>query len=119
MKLIKAYVRRERAEHVVRALEQTGAPGISVVSVHGVGYGYDPRSFQPPTQIGSAPQVIKLEVVCHDDEVDALVSAIVSSARTGSPGDGIVFVTPVERVVKIRTGEEHLGRLREGAPITS
>ena len=112
MKLIKAFVRMSRTIEVVQALEQVGAPGISVSRVHGVGYGYDPRMFRSGSnEIAAAPEVTKLEVVCHDDEVDSLIDAIVAAGRTGSSGDGIVFVTAVERVVRIRTGEEHLGKL--------
>ena len=114
MKLVKAFVRTSRAIDVVQALEQVGAPGISVSRVHGVGYGYDPRMFTSgSSEINAAPEVAKLEVVCHDDEADSLIDAIVAAARTGSPGDGIVFVTAVERAVRIRTGEERLGKLHQ------
>lgn len=115
MKLVKAFVRSSRAIDVVQALERVGAPGISVSPVHGVGYGYDPRMFTSGSnEINAAPEIAKFEVVCHDDEADPLIAAIVDAARTGSPGDGIVFVTAVERAVRIRTGEERLGRLHQG-----
>ncbi|NIQ52024.1 MAG: P-II family nitrogen regulator, partial [Gammaproteobacteria bacterium] len=48
----------------------------------------------------------KVEVICRDDSVDAIVSALMSAAHTGHPGDGIIIVSDVERVVKVRTGEE-------------
>ena len=117
MKLIKAFVRSGRAIQVVQALEQLGAPGISVSRVHGVGYGYDPRMFTSGSnEINASPEVAKLEIVCHDDEADSLIDAIATAGRTGSAGDGIVFVTSVERAVRIRTGEDHLGRLHQKRP---
>jgi nitrogen regulatory protein P-II 1 len=107
MKLLKAFVRNRQVDAVVRALEDAGAPGISVSRVHGVGYGYEPYLFTlAPREVPKTPEVVKVEVVCREEEVDPLMEALVAGARTGSPGDGIVFVTPVERAVRIRTGEE-------------
>lgn len=109
MKTLKAFVRTTRANAVVRALEDARAPGITLSRVHGVGYGYDPLTFTlAPSEVNKTPEVIKVEVVCLDEEVDQLVSAIEMAARTGGRGDGVIFVTPVERAIKIRTGEEAL-----------
>lgn len=108
MKELKAFVRIGCVDAVIEALEGAGAPGITVVRVHGVGYGYDPSLFTlAPSELRMAPEVEKLEVVCRDEVVDALLTAILKTAQTGISGDGIVFVTPVERAVKIRTGEEY------------
>lgn len=105
MKQIKAYIRNTRAEEVVRALEGARAPGITVSRVHGVGYGYDPMLFTlSPSELAKIPQIAKLEVVCGDGDLDRLVEVIRQAAFTGYRGDGIVFVTPVERALKIRTG---------------
>jgi len=107
MKLLKAFVRNRKIEDVVCALEKSKAPGITVSRVHGVGYGYEPYLFTlAPSEMRSSPEVAKVEVVCAEPDVDRLVATIVETARTGDPGDGIVFVTPVERAVKIRSGEE-------------
>jgi nitrogen regulatory protein P-II 1 len=107
MKLIKAFVRTDRVEEVVRALEDAGAPGITVSRVHGVGYGYDPYLFTlAPSEIRKTPEVSKAEIVCRDEDLDRLVDALVTAARTDTRGDGIVFVTAVERAIKIRTGQE-------------
>ena len=113
MKLIKAFIRPGRTAEVLRALQHAGAPGISVSRAHGVGFGYDPQMFisSAAGEVSGAPDVARIEVVCHDDEVGSLIETIVRSGNTGSPGDGIVFVMPVERTVRIRTGEERLGRL--------
>jgi nitrogen regulatory protein P-II 1 len=105
MKELKAYVRTSVVDRVIGALERAGTPGITVSRVHGVGYGYDRLLFTlSPRELKQAPEVTKIEMVCRDEDVERLVAAILESARTGSAGDGIVFVTPVERAIKIRTG---------------
>lgn len=107
MKLIKAFVRTARVEEVVRALEDAGAPGITVSRVHGVGYGYDPYLFTlAPSEVGKCPAVSKVEIVCRPEDLDRLLDTLIEAARTGARGDGIVFVTPVERAIKIRAGDE-------------
>lgn len=107
MKLIKAFVRTERVDEVVRALEDAGAPGITVSRVHGVGYGYDPYLFTlAPSEVARTPEVSKVEIVCRREDLDRLLDTVIEAARTGTRGDGIVFVTPVERAIKIRTGDE-------------
>jgi nitrogen regulatory protein P-II 1 len=112
MKEIKAYVRISKVDEVIHALRTSGAPGITVTRVHGVGYGYEPYLFTlAPSELKKTPEVAKVEVVCTDECADSGVSVIVEAARTGDPGDGIVFVTPVERAVKIRSGDEALKAL--------
>ncbi len=107
MKLLKAFIRTTKADDVVGALRRAGAPGITISRVAGVGYGYEPLAFTlAPSEIKTAPEVAKIEVVCDDDCVDVLLTELLKAAHTGYPGDGIVFVTPVERAIKIRTGDE-------------
>jgi nitrogen regulatory protein P-II 1 len=107
MKLLKAFVRTSKLDETIRRLEDAQAPGISVSSVHGVGYGYEPLLFTlSPSELHKIPEVAKVEIVCQDSELNRLLDALVHAARTGSQGDGIVFVTPVERAVRIRTGED-------------
>lgn len=53
-------------------------------------------------------QKLKIEITIEDDQVDLVIDKIVSAARTGEIGDGKIFVTPVERVIRIRTGERDL-----------
>ncbi len=107
MKLIKAFVRTTRVEDVVRALKAVGAPGITISRVHGVGYGYEPFLFSfAPSEYHRMLEVSKIEVVCRAVDADDIVEALANAARTEVPGDGIVFVGPVERAIKIRTGDE-------------
>lgn len=76
MNEIKAYVRRSQVNRVVASLERAGAPGITLVEVHPVGYGYEPNYFE--AQFDDAWkryrlwQVVKLEVVCADEDTDWL-----------------------------------------------
>lgn len=114
MKLLKAFVRTHKLEEIVRALEAAAAPGITVSHVHGVGHGYAPNLFTlAEREMERARELAQVEVVCADPEVDRLVGALVSAARTGMRGDGIVFVTEVERAIRIRTGVEGLTTTRE------
>jgi len=107
MKLIKAFVRTSHVDEVVRALEDASAPGITISKVHGVGYGYEPLTFTlAPSECRKALEVAKLEIVCLAKDADRFIETIARTARTGVQGDGIVFVTPVERAVKIRTSNE-------------
>ena len=107
MKEIKAFIRISKVDDVIRALRMSTAPGITVSRVHGVGYGYEPYLFTlAPSELKRTPEVAKVEVVCEDGCAEEVVEVIARAARTGDPGDGIVFVTPVERAVKIRTGQE-------------
>lgn len=116
MKLLKAFVRTHKLEEIVRALEAEEAPGIAVSSVRGVGYGYAPNLFTlSESEMTRAQEMTKVEVVCAAPELDRLVGALVAAARTGLRGDGIVFVTEVERAIRIRTGEEGLAAFRESA----
>ena len=116
MRELKAFVRTRRVDAVIQALRRAGAPGVSVSRVHGVGYGYEPVDFTlAPSELRKAPEVAKVEVVCADCDCDRLVGILAGAARTGDPGDGIVFVTPVERACKIRTGDEGDAAIATGA----
>lgn len=112
MRLIKAFVRTMRINDIIRALQGAGAPGITVSIVHGVGYGYDPYAFSlSPGELQRTPELAKVEVVCRAEDEERLMAALVAAARTGAGGDGIAFVTPVDRAVKIRTGERDAAAL--------
>ncbi|MCG6947504.1 MAG: P-II family nitrogen regulator [Acidobacteria bacterium] len=116
MREIKAYIRVSKVDDVIRTLRKAGAPGITVTRVHGVGYGYEPYLFTlAPSELKKTAEVAKLEVVCEEDCADHAAEVIVQVARTGDPGDGIVFTTPVERAVKIRTGDEDSRALQASA----
>ncbi|NOY78326.1 MAG: P-II family nitrogen regulator [Calditrichaeota bacterium] len=106
MKEIKAYIKTNRVEDVVQALQKENVPGITVVEVHPVGYGFDANYFSQAHETAKRYfKITKLEVVANDEDVSTYIDIIQDRAHTGLKGDGIIFVTPIEMAVKIRTGE--------------
>ena len=110
MKMITAIVQPFMLSKVTHALEQIeGFPGMTVTDVRG--FGREKSIYEhgaPHRVIEDFVEYIKkarIEIVTHDEMVDSIVNTIVSSAHTGRSGDGKVFVWPVERAVRIQTGE--------------
>lgn len=104
MREIKAIVRHDRLDDVVQELHAvTSLPGITVSIVRGIG-----RAHSPARIAGGFVDVemAKLEIVVDDELEDAVVKAIVDGAQSGRPGDGKIFIYSVDRVVRIRTGED-------------
>lgn len=105
MKEIKVYLRKERVDEVVHALRAAGVTHMTVNHVRALGSGVDPKHFGVSFETGTTyTEKAKLEFVCSEQQVDALVPVIQAAARTGQPGDGIVFVSPIDGAIKIRTG---------------
>lgn len=106
MKKVQAIIKPFKLEEVKEALSKVGIKGLTVVEVKGFGRqkGHKELYRGAEYEIEFLPKV-KLEVVVPDNEVETVIETIVSSARTGRLGDGKVFVTPVEEVIRIRTGE--------------
>ncbi|MDW7679145.1 MAG: P-II family nitrogen regulator [bacterium] len=105
MKEIKAYIKTDRVEKVVQALNNAGAPGITVVEIHPVGYGFDANYFSRARETTRRYfEITKLEIVVKDEDVHQFVEMIRTEAHTGTKGDGMIFVMPVEMAVKIKTG---------------
>jgi nitrogen regulatory protein P-II 1 len=107
MKMIKAIVRPERLEFVKKALENQGQYGMTVMPVEGRG---DQKGISLQYRGGAItvdliPKV-QIEVVVKDVNVDRVIMAICEGAKTGKIGDGRIFVLPVERSIKVRTGEQ-------------
>lgn len=108
MKEIKAYIRCEKAEEVVHALEAAGVSGLTLIDVMAVGPNIDPANYKYSIAcVEKYQKVAKVEVICKDEEADRFVAVLREAAYTGMQGDGLISVSPVERVVKIRTGEEN------------
>ena len=107
MKMIMAVIKPFKLDDVREALAGTGIAGITVTEVKGFGRqkGHTELYRGAEYVVDFLPKV-KLEVAVTDEQVDMVVEAIVKAARTGKIGDGKIFVTAVERVVRIRTGEE-------------
>jgi nitrogen regulatory protein P-II 1 len=106
MKLITAIVKPFVLEDVKGALEQIGVLGMTVSEVQGYGRqkGHTEVYRGAEYSVDFVPKV-RVEVVADDTAADKVVDAIVEAARTGKIGDGKVWVTPVETVVRVRTGE--------------
>jgi nitrogen regulatory protein P-II 1 len=107
MREIKVYLRRERVDAVVHALREAGIAHMTITHVHTVGSLTDPEHVRISFETGTTyTEHAKLEFVCSELDVDVLIPVIEATARTSKPGDGIIFVYPVDRAVKIRTGTE-------------
>ena len=106
MKLVTAVIKPFKLDEVREALAACGVQGITVTEVKGFGRqkGHT-ELYRGAEYIVDFLPKIKLEVVVTTAMLDTVVEAIVKSARTGKIGDGKIFVTQVERVVRIRTGE--------------
>ncbi|OOG23585.1 transcriptional regulator [Thioalkalivibrio denitrificans] len=107
MKKIEAIIKPFKLEDVREALMEIGITGLTATEVKGFGRqkGHTELYRGAEYVVDFIPKA-KLEVVVDDDRVEICVDAIVKAARTGKIGDGKIFVTPVDRVVRIRTGEE-------------
>ena len=106
MKKIDAVVKPFKLDQVREALADVGVTGLTVSEVKGFGRqkGHTELYRGAEYVVDFLPKV-KVEVVVSDSMVDAAIEAIVKAARTGKIGDGKIFVTAVEQVVRIRTGE--------------
>jgi len=107
MKQITAVIKPFKLEEVREALAEQGVTGLTVTEVKGSGRqkGHTELYRGAEYVVDFLPKV-RIEVVVKSEDVDRCVEAIIRAARTGKIGDGKIFVTPVERVVRIRTGEE-------------
>ena len=108
MKLITAIIKPFKLEEVREALAACGVTGLTVTEVKGFGRqkGHTELYRGAEYVVDFLPKV-KVEVAVKGDDVERCVDAIVAAARTGKIGDGKIFVTPVEKVVRIRTGEQN------------
>jgi nitrogen regulatory protein PII len=110
MKEIKAYVKRHRLAEVMHGLRQIeGLSGASVVEVQGFGRSAPARRHTAEDDLELLAHHARVEVVCRNELVEKVVSAIQQHARTGLRGDGRIFVSEVEQAVRIATGERGEG----------
>ena len=106
MKLITAIIKPFKLDDVREALAEVGVAGITVTEVKGFGRqkGHTELYRGAEYVVDFLPKV-KIEVVCDDAIVERAVEAIIAAARTGRIGDGKIFISSVEEVIRIRTGE--------------
>lgn len=108
MKKVEAVIKPFKLDDVREALSDIGITGMTATEVRGFGRqkGHTELYRGAEYVVDFLPK-IKIEVVIDEDRLDSCVDAIVGAARTGKIGDGKIFVTSVDRVIRIRTGEEN------------
>lgn len=106
MKMVKAIIKPEQFDIVKKALEDYGVTGMTVTEVQGRGEqkGITLEYRGKPMVVDMLPK-IQIEIVIRDQEVDNLITTIIRAARTGTIGDGKIFILPVETAIRVRTGE--------------
>jgi nitrogen regulatory protein P-II len=117
MKLITAIIRPERLSEVKNALFRVGVTGLSVHALRG--HGGEPEIVEyvrGQRVVVEFTEKVALQIAVSDPFVEPTITAILSAARTGNVGDGKIFVQPLERVIRIRTGEENEAAL---TPLTA
>ncbi|MDD2888999.1 MAG: P-II family nitrogen regulator [Aliarcobacter sp.] len=107
MKKIEAVIKPFKLEDVKDALAQAGVTGMTVSDVKGYGrqQGHSELYRGAEYVVDFLPK-IKLELIVADEDVDSIISVIIESAKTGKIGDGKIFISPIEKIVRIRTGEQ-------------
>ena len=112
MKLVTAVIKPHKWEDVRVALETIGVTGMTVSEVSGYGRqkGHTEVYRGAEYDVALVPK-IRIEIALDDNDVDGVVSAVVSAAQTGRIGDGKVWVSPLESVVRVRTGDRDVSAL--------
>ncbi len=107
MKKIEAVIKPFKLEDVKDALAEAGVTGMTVSDVKGYGrqQGHSELYRGAEYVVDFLPK-IKIELIVADEDVDSTIFVIIEAARTGKIGDGKIFVSPVEKIVRIRTGEQ-------------
>lgn len=107
MHLVTAMIRPERVDFVKKALEDRGFTGMTITEVRGRGdqKGISLQYRGKTVSVDMLPKC-RIEVAVNDHQIDGVIEAICTGARTGKVGDGRIFVTPIVRTVRVRTGEE-------------
>ncbi|MEW6113127.1 MAG: P-II family nitrogen regulator [Thermodesulfobacteriota bacterium] len=108
MKRVEAIIKPFKLDDVRDALSTIGAQGMTITEVKGFGRQKGHKEIYRGAEylVDFLPK-IKVELVVPSEQVDQVVEKIIEAARTGSIGDGKIFITPVERAIRIRTGEQN------------
>jgi nitrogen regulatory protein PII len=108
MKLVTVIIQPDKLDELITAVIDSRAHGMTVTEVRGFGMQYGDRSgdveMAPDRRSALLPKV-RLDLVVLDDDAESIVAAIAKHARTGTIGDGKIWVTPVDGAMRVRTGE--------------
>ena len=112
MKKIEAIVRSSKLDELKHALVNAGITGMTVSEARGFGRqgGHTETYRGVEFEVEFLPKT-KIEVIVEEDRLEQVIEEIVRTSRTGQVGDGKIFVSPIERIVRIRTGETDLAAL--------
>ncbi|MDD2244836.1 MAG: P-II family nitrogen regulator [Dysgonamonadaceae bacterium] len=106
MKEIKAFVKPFKVNDILNQLLMAGYPNITVSLAEGTGkFKSDESTLSTYFSITDS-KVAKIEIVCNDIDVDQIVNLISIKGRTGNPGDGLIYVSDIQKVIRVRTGLE-------------
>lgn len=106
MKEIKAFVKPFKVNDILNQLKLDGFPNITVSMAEGTGnFEGDESSISTYFSITDS-KVVQIEIVCNDSDVEKIVSIISNKGRTGNHGDGIIYVSEIQKVYKVKTGLE-------------
>jgi len=106
MKEIKAYIRKQKADKVIAKLEEAGVEGMTVIDVAALAGWADKETFSYSIEyIQKYSTVVKLEIVCNNKDTNILTEIIAKYGKTGESGDGMIFISPVEKSIKIRNNQ--------------
>lgn len=107
MKEIKAYVRRSKMDDIVHGLKSIGVKAMSIIPVEGIGALADPGASELSLNyVTNYSMVYKLEIVCRESDTQRIVDTLLNLAGSRAKGDGVIFISEIERAIKIRSGEE-------------
>ena len=114
MKKIEALIRPSVFDKVKKALTEIGVHGMNYMEIRGFGrQGGHAEVYRASVKKVDFLPKVRIEIVCSDAQVEQILEAIVTAARTGNVGDGKIFVYSVDQVVKVRTGEEGVQALQD------
>ncbi len=105
MKKIVAYIRKEKADLTIEKLEEAGVKGMTLLDANALAEWADQDKFSFSIEyVQKYTRIVKIELICNNEDADRLVDVITKYAHTGKSGDGWVFVSPIEKAVRIKTG---------------
>ena len=107
MKEVKAFVKPFKVNDILNQLLEAGYPNLTVSMAEGTGNFKSEESYLSTHFSITDSKVAKIEIVCNDIDVERIVGIISSIGQTGNPGDGIIYVSEVEKVYKVSTGLEN------------